>query len=83
MHKMQRGRKPPQENKKEGKDMTDNKLLSSRSQRYEVRANNGQVLEHGFTSQKKALDCMKKYKKLHPNDSFYISGYDNGKYGNE
>lgn len=63
--------------------MTDNKLLASRSQRYEVRANNGQVLEHGFTSQKKALACMKKYKKLHPNDSFYISGYDNGKYGNE
>lgn len=63
--------------------MTDNKLLSSRSQRYEIIASNGQVLEHGFTSQKKCLAQIKEYKKLHPNDKFYMSGYDNGKYGRE
>lgn len=63
--------------------MTDNRLLSSRSQRYEIIANNGQVLEHGFTSQKKALARIKEYKAIYPNDRFYISGYDNGKYGNE
>lgn len=63
--------------------MTDNKLLSSRSQRYEIRANNGQVLEHGFTSQKKALEAVKRYKALHTGEKFSIWGYDNGKYGNE
>lgn len=63
--------------------MTDNRLLSSRSQRYEIKASNGQVLEHGFTSQKKALARIKEYKAIYPNDRFSINGYDNGKYGNE
>lgn len=63
--------------------MTDNKLLSKRTQRYEVRANNGQVLEHGFTSQKKALETVKKYKLIYPDERFSIIGYDLGKYGNE
>ena len=63
--------------------MTDNKLLSSRSQRYEIVANNGQVLEHGFTSQKKALTRIKEYKKTYPEERFSIRGYDNGKYGKE
>lgn len=63
--------------------MTDNKLLSSRSQRYEIIARNGQVLEHGFTSQKATLRRIKEYKKAFPNDTFSIMGYDNGKYGNE
>lgn len=63
--------------------MTDNKLLASRSQLYEVVAENGQVLEHGFTSQKKALAKIKEYKKAYPNDKFSFRGYDKGKYGNE
>lgn len=63
--------------------MTDNKLLSSRSQRYEIVAENGQVLEHGFTSQKKTLDRIKEYKKAYPRDKFFLRGYDKGKYGNE
>ena len=63
--------------------MTDNKLLASRSQRYEIQASNGQVLEHGFTSQKKARETVKRYKALHEGEKFYICGYDNGKYGNE
>lgn len=63
--------------------MTDNKLLSSRSQRYEIIAENGQVLEHGFTSQKKTLDRIKEYKKTYPGEHFTIRGYDKGKYGNE
>ncbi len=63
--------------------MTDNRLLSSRSQRYEIKASNGQVLEHGFTSQKKALERLKEYKKSHPEEKFSIWGYTKGKYGNE
>lgn len=63
--------------------MTDNKLLSNRSQRYEIIAGNGQVLEHGFTSQKATLIKIKEYKKTYPNDRFSIRGYDKGKYGNE
>lgn len=63
--------------------MTDNKLLSSRSQRYEIVASNGQVLEHGITSQKKALERIKAYKASHPGEKFHMMGYDNGKYGKE
>lgn len=63
--------------------MTDNKLLSKRTQRYEVKVNNGQVLQHGFTSQKKALESVKKYKLIYPDERFSIIGYDYGKYGNE
>ena len=63
--------------------MTDNRLLANRSQRYEVVAQNGQVLDHGFTSQKKALARVKEYKATYPDDRFFIRGYDNGKYGNE
>ena len=63
--------------------MTDNKLLSSRSQRYEIVASNGQVLDHGFTSQKKALTALKEFKSRYPEDQFSIRGYDRGKYGNE
>lgn len=63
--------------------MTDNKLLSSRSQRYEIVASNGQVLEHGFTSQKKTMDRIKEYKKTYPDEHFTIRGYDKGKYGKE
>lgn len=62
---------------------SNNKLLASRTQRYEIKAQNGQVLEHGFTSQKKALAVLKEYKRRYPQDRFYISGYDKGKYGNE
>lgn len=53
------------------------------NQRYEIVANNGQVLEHGITSQKKALERIKAYKALHPDEEFHINGYDNGKYGRE
>lgn len=60
-----------------------NTALYNGSQRYEIIASNGQVLEHGFTSQKKCREQIKKYKEIHPNDKFYINGYDNGKYGNE
>ena len=62
---------------------TDNKLLASRSQRYEIVAQNGQVLEHGFTSQKATLARIKEYKNSYPDDHFSIRGYDRGKYGNE
>ncbi len=51
--------------------------------RYEILANNGQVLEHGFTSQKQALARIRDYKKLYPNDTFKIREYGIGKYGNE
>lgn len=53
------------------------------NQRYEIVANNGQVLEHGITSQKKAFERIKAYKALHPDEEFHINGYDNGKYGKE
>lgn len=62
---------------------SDNRLLSHRTQRYEIIAQNGQVLEHGFTSQKATLARIKEYKERHPEDSFSIRGYDKGKYGNE
>lgn len=63
-------------------NMKNTKLYNGR-QRYEIKAGNGQVLEHGFTSQKKARERTKEYKRVYPNDVFTISGYDNGKYGNE
>lgn len=63
--------------------MSDNILLASKSQRYEIIAGNGQVLEHGFTSQKKALAAVKEFKLRYPGDRFSIRGYDKGKYGNE
>lgn len=53
------------------------------NQRYEIVANNGQVLEHGITSQKKGLERIKAYKKSHPDEKFHLSGYDYGKYGKE
>lgn len=62
---------------------SDNRLLSHKTQRYEIKAGNGQVLEHGFTSQKKARERVKEYKKAYPEDHFTIWGYDCGKYGNE
>lgn len=63
--------------------MINNRLLAHRTQRYEIVANNGQVLEHGFTSQKKTRDRIKGYKKIYPEEHFTIRGYDRGKYGNE
>lgn len=51
--------------------------------RYEIKAENGQVLEHGITSQKKALERLRAYKKEYPNDKFQIMGYEYGKYGKE
>lgn len=51
--------------------------------RYEILANNGQVLEHGFTNQKHALARLRDYKKEYPNDIFKIREYGIGKYGNE
>lgn len=51
--------------------------------RYEILANNGQVLEHGFTNQKQALARLRDYKKAYPNDIFKIREYVIGKYGNE
>lgn len=63
--------------------MTDNRLLANKSQRYEIIAGNGQVLEHGFTSQKATLQRIKEYKRTYPNERFSIMGYDKGKYGNE
>ena len=62
---------------------SDNRLLNNRTQRYEVKAGNGQVLEHGFTSQKKAAQCIKEFKSRYPEEHFTICGYDRGKYGNE
>lgn len=53
------------------------------NQRYEIRANNGQVLEHGITSQKKATERVKAYKAKYPDEQFQIMGYDLGKYGKE
>lgn len=63
--------------------MTDNTLLAHRTQLYEIVASNGQVLMHGYTSQKKALAAVKDFKRRYPEDSFTIRGYDKGKYGNE
>ena len=57
--------------------MTDNKIL------YEIVASNGQVLEHGFTSEKKALTRIKEYKKTYQQENFSIRSYEQGKYGNE
>ena len=63
--------------------MRNESYASSHRQLYEIRANNGQVLEHGFTSQKKCLARIKEYKKTYPDEHFQILGYDKGKYGNE
>ena len=60
--------------------MTDNKLLASKSQRYEIVASNGQVIEHSFTSQKATLSRIREIKKTYPNERFTIRGYDKGKY---
>lgn len=60
-----------------------NTKLYNGKQRYELRASNGQVLEHGFTSQKAVFSRIKEYKKIYPSERFSIMGYDNGKYGNE
>lgn len=62
---------------------SDNKLLRGRTQRYEVRARNGQVIEHSITSQKKALEIIKSLKARYPEERFSIMGYDAGKYGTD
>lgn len=49
--------------------MTDNTLLAHRTQLYEIVARNGQVLMHGYTSQKKALAAVKDFKRRYPEDS--------------
>lgn len=52
-------------------------------QLYEIKAQNGQVLEHGITSQAKCRTIIKDLKRRYPEDHFTIWGYDKGKYGNE
>ena len=59
-----------------------NTNLYNTKTRYEIVASNGQVLEHGFTSQQKCRERIRKYKIIHQ-DKFYMRGYDYGKYGNE
>ncbi len=62
---------------------SNNKLLNHKTQLYAIKASNGQILEHGFTSQKKTLERIKEYKKTYPEERFTIWGYDRGRYGNE
>lgn len=62
---------------------SNNRLLSSRTQRYEVKASNGQVIVHSLTSQKAAAQWIKEFKTRYPEEHFTICGYDRGKYGNE
>lgn len=53
------------------------------NKRYELRANNGQVLEHGFSTIEKAIEREKAYKVRFPEERFQITEYDLGKYGKE
>lgn len=58
--------------------------MTNESTRYELRAANGQVLEHGFRTFKQAVDCAWHYKlNGHEDECFEITEYQNGKYGNE
>lgn len=58
--------------------------MVNKNTRYEVRAENGQVLEHGFKEFKQAVNCVWKYKiNGHEDEHFTITEYQNGKYGNE
>lgn len=59
-----------------------NTNLYNNQTRYEIVASNGQVLEHGFTSQQKCLERIRKYKIIH-HQKFYMNGYVLGKYGDE
>ena len=60
-----------------------NTNLYNGKQRYAIQADNGQILEHGFTSQTKCRERIKAYKKMYPNNRFYVWGYETGTYGNE
>ena len=50
---------------------------------FEVVANNGQVLDHGFKTITAARACRDLYKYKYPFDVFKIYPYRNGKYGKE
>ena len=52
--------------------------------RYEIVANNGQVIEHGFADYFSAAYQATKYKIIgYINDTFMIREYDLGKYGSD
>ena len=70
-------------NGRKGVLLMKNTNLYNRQTRYEIVAGNGQVLEHGFTSQRKCLEQIKRYKQIHQYEKFYMNGYDLGKYGGE
>ena len=50
---------------------------------FEIVAENGQVLDHGFRTIEKARACRDLYKHKYPFDVFKIYPYNNGKYGKE
>ena len=50
---------------------------------FEIVAENGQILDHGFRSIETARACRDLYKYKYPFDVFKIYPYNNGKYGNE
>ena len=49
--------------------------------RYEVLAQNGQVLEHSIKDHKEAISIAWSYKMKHEDDCFEIREYKAGKYG--
>ena len=49
--------------------------------RFEIIAQNGQVLEHGFVDYYSAAYVAMKYKIKYKDDNFEIREYDLGKYG--
>ena len=63
--------------------MRNETIASSHRILYEIKARNGQVLEHGITSQAKCRAIIKDLRRRYPEDHFTIWGYDKGKYGNE
>lgn len=50
---------------------------------FEIVAENGQILDHGFRTIEKARVCRDLYKHKYPFDVFKIYPYNNGKYGKE
>ena len=52
--------------------------------RYEIIAQNGQVLEYGFKSFQKAVNAVWQYKlNGHDDEAFEINEYEAGKYGKD
>lgn len=53
------------------------------TQRFEIKAQNGQVLEYGIKYRQTAIIIRDDYRRRYPNDNFSINEYEAGKYGKD